>query len=218
MWVPYASTCTGSSRPADARPVRSPPNSCFSNWIAPCMRRLSSFMSCVGLAMATLECVGALPRACRLRMTAGELPTVLIADDGGASFSAQNRRDRSLFADREHDDRHPVFLGKREGGGIHHFQVALDRLLVGQTVVALRRLILFGIGAVHPVDVGGLEHRVGTDFSGPQDGRGVGRKEGIASTGGEHQHPTFVEMAKRAWQLVGLGDLGHRKCGHGSWG
>src|SRR5262247_1414429 len=127
MWVPYASTCTGSSRLADARPVRSPPNSCFSSWIAPCMRRLSSLMSCVGFAMASpSNSLADAPLVCRRACC-----NCLIADGGGAPFAAQHRRDRSFFADREHDDRHTVFLGKREGGGIHHFQVALDRLPMG---------------------------------------------------------------------------------------
>ena len=32
--------------------MRSPPSSCLSDWVAPCMRRFSSLMSNVALAMA----------------------------------------------------------------------------------------------------------------------------------------------------------------------
>src|SRR5215471_18012100 len=99
----------GSSKPAEARPVRSPPSSCFKSWIAPCMRRLSSLRSCVGLAMATsrgwTNCEHAAPLAAGM--------SLLFADDGEASLPAQHRGDRPLLADREHNDRHTVFPSKR---------------------------------------------------------------------------------------------------------
>ena len=47
----------------------------------------------------------------------------LSADDGGAALAAQNRFDRARLLDREHDDRHTVFAGKREGGGIQDLQI-----------------------------------------------------------------------------------------------
>src|SRR5215470_11203697 len=125
MWLPYASTCTGSSRLADARPVRRPPSSCFKDCKAPCMRRLSSFMSCVAAAMAMpLEsrlverCSSALSDQLEQQQSADG---PLRIDDGRAPLSLQDRLNRSLGMDREHDDRHMVFLGKREGGGVHDF-------------------------------------------------------------------------------------------------
>src|SRR5262245_40019461 len=160
MWVPYASTCTGSSRLADARPVRSPPNSCFSNWIAPCMRRLSSLRSCVGFAMANLTSVG---RYRKLPAGVGGGFAPSIADNGGAPLPAQHCGNRSFLADREHDDRHTIFPSKREGGGIHHFQVALDRLARRQTVVAHGFLVLLRVGAIDPIDVGRFEHSLSGD-------------------------------------------------------
>src|SRR5215475_12568826 len=200
MWVPYASTCTGSSRPSDALPVRSPPSSCLSNWIAPCMRRLSSLMSCVGFAMASLE-HWSIRRAC-----AG---TGSIADDGGAPFPAQHRSDRSFFADREHDDRHPVLPSKREGGTIHYFQIALERLLMRQAIVALGIAILLRIGAVDTVDVGGLEHGLRTEFGRPQHGGGVRREERIAGSCRQQHHPSLLDVAQRTAPLVGLANLRH---------
>src|SRR6516164_2409426 len=163
MCVPYASTCTGSSRLAEARPVRSPPNSCFNSWIAPCMRRLSSLMSCVGFAMAIPSNKLVDPASFCVTHDA-MADSASSADDGGAPFPAQHRRDCLLFADREHDDRHTIFPGKREGSGIHHFQVALDCFLVGQAVIAFGVLVLLRIGAVDSIDVGRLEYRLGADL------------------------------------------------------
>ena len=48
-----------------------------------------------------------------------------------APGAAQDGFDRSRLPDREHDDRHTVFAGKRKRGGIHDLEVALDRLLDG---------------------------------------------------------------------------------------
>src|SRR5262245_39586060 len=101
------------------------------------MRRLSSFMSWVAAAMA-------MPLESRLversasassdqleRQQISRRPP-LRTDNGRAPLPLQDRLNRSLDVDREHDDRHMVFLGKREGGGIHDFQPALKRLPVGQ--------------------------------------------------------------------------------------
>src|SRR5215467_10751144 len=79
------------------------------------------------------------------------------ADRGRATFPAQHGFDRALLADREHDDRYTVFAGKRKGGGVHHLEVALDRFLVGKSLVAGRLGVLFRVGVVDAVDIGGLE-------------------------------------------------------------
>src|SRR5262249_41071008 len=180
-----ASTCTGSSRLAEARPVRRPPSSCFNNWIAPCMRRLSSLMSCVGFAMAFLEQNDRSRLTCCAR--GGDRHS--IADDGGAPFPAQHRRDRSLFADREHDARHTIFPSRREGGAIHYFQVAFERLLMGQPVKAFGTAIVLRVGAIDAVDIGGLEHRLGTELGGPQHGGGIRGEERIARASRQENHP-----------------------------
>src|SRR5262245_19762755 len=160
MWVPYASTCTGSSRLADARPVRSPPNSCFSNWIAPCMRRLSSLRSCVGFAMANLTSVG---RYRKLPAGVGGGFAPSIADNGGAPLPAQHCGNRSFLADSEHDGRPSIFPGKRGGRCIHHFPVALHPLARRQAVVAHRFLVLLPVRAIEPIRVGRFEPRLRGD-------------------------------------------------------
>src|SRR5712671_5317711 len=63
-------------------------------------------------------------------------------DHRGAALTAEHGLDRSLLPDREHDDRHTIFPGKREGGRVHHFEVLLDRLLMGQAVVSLGFFVL----------------------------------------------------------------------------
>ena len=49
--VGYVRNCTGSSMDAAARPVRKPPSSCLSAWVAPCMRRFTSLMSKPGVGI-----------------------------------------------------------------------------------------------------------------------------------------------------------------------
>ena len=78
-------------------------------------------------------------------------------------------------------------------------------------VVALGLRVLFRIGAVDPVDVGGLEHGVAFHLGGAQHRRGVGREERIAGAAGEHHDAVLLEMAQRALALVGLADLRHRR-------
>src|SRR5688572_17491148 len=117
----------GSSRLAEARPVRKPPSSVLSSVRAPCMRRLSSLMSWVGAAMAGLLLTAPVtagsgygpPPAPRSAPTFDQsLATSTACDGGRAPLAAQNLGDRLRFPDREHDDRHMVFPGKREGRGV----------------------------------------------------------------------------------------------------
>src|SRR5215470_6812370 len=184
MWLPYASTCTGSSRLADARPVRRPPSSCFKTCKAPCMRRLISFMSCVAAAMA-------LPLESRLVERSGSTSSdrwydsdqpacPLRTDNCRAPLPLQDRLNRSLGVDREHDDRHMIFLGKREGGSIHDFQPALERLPVGQAVITLSGVVLLGISAVNPIDVGRFQDHLRSDLRGAKHGGRVSREKWIA--------------------------------------
>src|SRR6476659_11358743 len=86
-------------------------------------------------------------------------PDFKSSDECGAPLAAQNGSDRTRLADREHDDRHTIFPGKREGRRVHDLQLAPDRLLMAQAVVTCRARILFGICAIDPVDISGLEQR-----------------------------------------------------------
>src|SRR5579864_876802 len=115
-----------------------------------------------------------------------------LADDGKAAFSAQHLLDRALLPDREYDDRHTVFLGKREGRGIHDLQAFIQGLLVAQAVVALGLGVPLGVGSINPVHVGGLEHGAAAHLGSAQDRRGVGGEIGISGAAGEHDDALVV--------------------------
>ena len=120
------------------------------------------------------------------------------------------------FADREHDDRHTVFAGKRERGRIHDLQIAVEGLLMARCVITLRLRVLLRIGAIDAVDIGGLENGVASHFGGAQHRGGVGGEERIAGAAGEHHDPVLLEMAQRPLPLVGLADLRHGERRHGA--
>src|SRR5580693_7196022 len=70
------------------------------------------------------------------------------ADNGEVPPPAQDGLDGALFPDREHDDRHTVFPGKREGRRVHDLEVLFQRFLMAETVIALGAGVLFRIGGV----------------------------------------------------------------------
>src|SRR3954469_7349201 len=78
-------------------------------------------------------------------------PPASTADGGRSPFATQHGLDRAFRADRENDDRYTVFAGKRKGGGVHHLEAAVDRLLVSEPLVARRLGVEFRVGAVDAV-------------------------------------------------------------------
>src|SRR5215467_8201070 len=159
---------TGSSKCADARPVRSPDNSAFKTPLAPCMRRLISLRSCVvAFAMAIPRTPH---RVVRRKIVAG------LTDDRCAPFTAQHGLYGALLSDREDNDRHPVFSGKREGGTVHDPEILLDGLLVADFFVTLGFRVFFGVSGVNTVDIGGFEHGLRLQLSRPQHGGRIGRE------------------------------------------
>src|SRR5262249_36635919 len=154
----------GSSKVAEARPVRSPPNSCCSADSEPSMRlENSSSLNSWGAAMATSS----------------------IANSGADAAAVEHVSEAAAFADGKHDDRNGVVAHERNGGGVHHLQIARQHLVVGQRVVARGFGILLGIGGVDAVDAGALEERIGIHLGGAQGGGGVSGEKRIAGAGGE---------------------------------
>src|SRR5579883_2996083 len=136
--------------------------------MAPCIRRLSSLMSCVAVAMANpsvAPCPRVYARGCRRTRAANVgLPGPREGsrtDECRAPFSSQSSQDRTLLPDREHNDRHTVFPGKRECCGVHDLEVLLERLVVGQPLIMLGPGVPLGVSAIDAVDVGGFEHGAG---------------------------------------------------------
>ena len=97
-----------------------------------------------------------------------------------------------------------------------HLEIAVECLLERDPVVALGLRVLFRVGAVDPVDVGRLEHRVALHLGGAQHRRRVGGEERIAGAAGEHHDAVLLEMAQRPRALIGLADLRHVERRHGA--
>src|SRR5688572_14852251 len=68
---------------------------------------------------------------------------------------------RVLLEDAEHVDRQLLLAAQGERGGVHDLQVARDRLVEADLRVALGARVALGVGGVHAVDLGGLEHDLG---------------------------------------------------------
>src|SRR3974390_780502 len=207
---------TGSSMWVEARPVRSPDNSVLSTALAPCMRRLISLMSCV------VAVVMDVPRTRRSQAQEARrsgywyVPARNLADDGRASLATQNGLDRTPLGNRKDDDRHPVFPGKREGGGIHDPQILLNGLLVAQALVPLGFRVFLGVGGVNPVHAGGLQHCMALELGCPQYRGRVRGKERITRPGGQQYDAALAEIFHRALAVVGLANGRHSERGKGA--
>ena len=125
------------------------------------------------------------------------LPAMVSAKDAG-------------LVDVEHDDRDLVLARQRDRRGVHHLQVLLQHVHVGERVVALGGLVLARIGRIDAVDLGALQHRIEAHLGGAQGGGGVGGEERIAGAGGEDHHPALLHVAGGAAADIGLADGGHR--------
>ena len=165
---------TGSSRWAEARPVRRPPNSRRSASSAPSIRRFSSFISLVWpwrRSPSQSEIIVYVP-----------LPVSTSARPPGSWI--EKTRIGMRFS-----------RAKRDRRRIHDLEVARQHLVIGQLLVALGLGILLGIGAVDAVDLGALQHRVAAHLGGAQRRRRVGGEEGIAGAGGEDHDPALLQVA-----------------------
>src|SRR5262245_4086684 len=112
------------------------------------MRRLISLMSCV--VMFVIE----IPRNCLLGFTSSCVRTCseirtsarsTLSDNCRVTLAAQNSFDGTFLGNREYDDRHTVFTGKRESRAVHHLQILLERFLMADFVVPLGLGVLFRI-------------------------------------------------------------------------
>src|SRR5579863_9298888 len=104
------------------------------------MRRLRSFMSNVVIVMTRSNDT--------FPAVVGAPVTRTLTDGGEVPFPAQNVLDRAMLPDREHDDRHMIFLGKRERRRIHDFQAPIQRLLMVEMLEPGGFRILLGIGSI----------------------------------------------------------------------
>src|SRR5437588_273461 len=145
---PYAATVIGSSRLADARPVRNPPNSLRNTSTAPSIRRRRSFSNASsGMALV--------------------LRSAWSVDDGVTSSAAQNFGETPIFEDREHQNRNVVLARQRNRRGIHHPQIAGQDLQVIEPFKTPGDGGALGIGVVDAIDLGGLQECLASHFGRP---------------------------------------------------
>src|SRR5215475_7051975 len=104
---------TGSSRCADARPVRRPANSRRKTSKAPSIRRFSSLMSAPDTVLS------------------------FVLDDREPALAGQNVGKGPLLMNREYQNRNPVFTRQRNGRGIHDLEVSREDFEVAEPLVAL---------------------------------------------------------------------------------
>src|SRR5215210_1391703 len=95
-----------------------------------------------------------------------------------ALIFAQHYAPQGVFLeDIEDVDRKLLIAAQGERGGVHHLQVLVDRLVEADPRVALGARVALGIGGVHAVDLGALEHDLRADLAPAQRRRGIGGEE-----------------------------------------
>src|SRR3989440_1611308 len=122
-------------------------------------------------------------------------------------LSADHPAQRVALENAEHVDRQFLVAAQRQRGGIHHLEVARDRLVEADPAVALRARVALRVGGVDAVDLGALEHDLGPDLAAAQRRRGVGGEERIAGARGEHHDLALLEVADRLAADIGLDHL-----------
>src|SRR6516162_4000545 len=129
----------GSSRLADARPVRNPPNSLRNTSRAPSMRRWRSLRSTSsGMACLSWEC------------------SAWLTDDRISPAAAEDLGETAILKYREHEDRDAVLACERNCRGIHHLQIARQHVEIVEPVKPHCTWHLVRIGVIDAIDLGRL--------------------------------------------------------------
>ena len=69
--------------------------------------------------------------------------------------------------------------------------------------------ILFGVGGINAIDLGGLNQRITGHFHGAKGRRRVCGKKRIAGAGGKNDNAALFHMADGAAADIGFADRGH---------
>src|SRR4029077_215555 len=157
-----------SSSPVCARPVRTLPRSTLKAWML-----LSIFCSVCFFRSAITSAMA----VSRVGQSYVNQRALVLAEHHAAQ--------RVFLEDAEDVDRQFLVAAQREGGRVHHFEVARDRLVEADLRVALRARVALGIGGVDAVDLGTLQHDLGAHLAAAQRRRRVGGEERIAGAGGK---------------------------------
>ena len=87
-----------------------------------------------------------------------------------------------------------VVHGQAGGGGIHHRQMALEHLVIGNAVEFHGIGVLGRVAVVHAVDVLGQQDHVRADLRRPQHRRRIGGEERAADAAAEDDHASLFQM------------------------
>src|SRR5262244_4112231 len=130
-------------------------------------------------------------------------------DDGAHRLAGDDAPDIAPSGEIEHHDGELVVHAERDGGGVHDRQAPVERLDVTHPGKLHRGGILGGISGVDAVHLGSLEEDLGSDLHRAEGPRGVRGEEGIARSGGEDDHASFLQMAHGTAADVWLGHRAH---------
>src|SRR5205085_11737911 len=121
------------------------------------------------------------PSIRRFRSASCDSTTTLfpVGDDGVGTLAAEHGGQTAVAIDREYQNGNVIFTRQRDGGGVHHFEVARQDLEIGQLVIALGAAIDLGIGVVDAVDLGPLEDCMAAHLGRAERRRSVGGEEGV---------------------------------------
>src|SRR6185503_16149880 len=155
-------TMMWSSSPVCARPVRTLPRSFLNDSML-----LPIFCSVFFLSSGII--------ASSRRRT--DQPCKSYVNQGALVLADDHALQGVLLEDAEHVDRQLLVAAQREGGRVHDFQVAGDRLVEADLGVALRAGIVLGVLGIDAVDLGRLENDLGGHLAAAQRGGGVGGEE-----------------------------------------
>src|SRR5690625_1011146 len=77
----------------------------------------------------------------------------------------------TALVDIEYSQSSRIIPAHHHGGLVHGAEPAIQYLVVGQVIEAVRLRVGDRIGVIHAIHLGRLEHQIGADFRGSQAGR-----------------------------------------------
>src|SRR5258708_35418078 len=126
----------GSTRLAEARPVRSPASSLRSTSNAPSMRRRKSLSS------------------------ASSAISALLRDDGEQPLAGHHIGESARIVNGKDQDGYPVLSRQRDRRRIHDLEIARQHFEIIQSLEALRTWNVLLVGAIDAIHLGRLQHGI----------------------------------------------------------
>ena len=102
-----------------------------------------------------------------------------------------------MLENAEHLDGQLLVAAQRKRGGVHHLQVPAHGFIEGDVGITRRSRILFGVGRVHAIHLGRLQHNFCADFSAAQGRCRVGGEKRVAGARRENNNFAFFKVLQR---------------------